>query len=106
MLRITIHETDDAMAITLEGRIAGPWVAELGRAWAEAAPRLSSRKLFLDLRNVTYVDMNGEQALKNIYAQTGATFVATSPSLLFLAGEIAGNNSGRIEMGPANDYSE
>jgi hypothetical protein len=50
--------------------------------------------------------MNGEQALKNIYAQTGATFVATSPSLLFLAGEIAGNNSGRIEMGPANDYSE
>jgi anti-anti-sigma regulatory factor len=106
MLRITIHETCDAMAITLEGRIAGPWVAELGRAWAEAAPRLSSRKLFLDLRNVTYVDMNGEQALKNIYAQTAATFVATSPSLLFLAGEIAGNNSGRIEKGPANEYSE
>jgi len=74
MLRITIHETDDAMAITLEGRIAGPWVAELGRAWAEAAPRLSSRKLFLNLRNVTYVDRNGEQALRTIYAATRATF--------------------------------
>ena len=102
MLRITIHETDDAMAITLEGRIAGPWVAELGRAWAEAAPRLSSRSLLLNLRDVTYVDTHGEQALKRIYAQTGATFVATSPSLLFLAGEIAGNNAGRIEAEPVN----
>jgi hypothetical protein len=98
MLRITIHETDDAMAIALEGRIAGPWVAELGCAWAEAAPRLSSRKLFLNLRNVTYVDKNGEQALRTIYAATGATFVATSPSLMFLAGEIAGSSACRIEL--------
>ena len=106
MLRITIHETDDAMAITLEGRIAGPWVAELGRAWAEAAPRLSSRMLLLDLQNVTFVDRNGEQALRNIYAQTGATFVATSPSVLFLAGEIASHNAVRLELEPVNARSE
>jgi len=106
MLRITIHETDDAMAITLEGRIAGPWVAELGRAWAEAVPRLCSRALSLDLRNVTYVDRDGEQALKNIHAQTGATFVAASPSLLFLAGEIAGSNTSRMELEPVDACNE
>jgi hypothetical protein len=106
MLRITIHETDDAMAIKLEGRIAGPWVAELGRAWAEAAPRLSSRKVSLNLCDVTYVDRNGEQALRNIYAETGATFIATTPSVLFLADEIAGNNPDRIEVEPANECNE
>jgi anti-anti-sigma regulatory factor len=96
MLRITIHETDDAMTIKLEGRIVGPWVAELGRAWAEAVPRLSSRKVLIDVCNVTYVDESGEQALRNIYAQSGASFVATTPALLFLAGEITGNNASRI----------
>jgi|HubBroStandDraft_1064217.scaffolds.fasta_scaffold19527_2 hypothetical protein len=102
MLRITIHETDDAMAIKLEGRIAGPWVAELGRAWAEAAPRLSSRKVLLDLCDVTYVDKHGEQALRSIYAQTGATLVTSAPSIQFLAGEIAGHHEGHIETRPVN----
>jgi hypothetical protein len=102
MLRITIHETDDAMAIQLEGRIAGPWVAELGHAWAEAAPRLASRKLSLNLRDVTYVDIGGKQVLRNIYAQTGATLLATSPSTQFLAGEIAGNSEDRFEQEQVN----
>jgi anti-anti-sigma regulatory factor len=106
MLRITIDETNDAMAIKLEGRIAGPWVAELGRAWAEAAPRLSARKVFIDVCNVTYVDKSGEQALRNIYAQTGASFVATTPEVLYLAGEIAGNHAGRNEVEPANACNE
>jgi anti-anti-sigma regulatory factor len=105
MLRITIDETNDAMAIKLEGRIAGLWAEELGAAWAEAAPRLSSRKLFIDICNVTYVDKTGEQVLRNIYAQTGASFAATTPSVLFLAGEIAGNNLGRIELEPVNARS-
>jgi anti-anti-sigma regulatory factor len=102
MLRITIHETDDAMAIDLEGRIAGPWVAELGAAWAEAAPRLSSRKLVLNLLNVTYVDKRGAQALRNIYAQTRAKLIAATPSVLYLAGEITGDDRNGIEAGHAS----
>jgi anti-anti-sigma regulatory factor len=103
MLRITIHETEDAMAIKLEGRIAGPWVAELGCAWAEAVPRLSSRKVFIDVCNVTYVDKSGEQALRNIYAQSGASFIATTPAALFLAGEITGNQNARTQVEPINE---
>jgi hypothetical protein len=75
-------------------------------AWAEAAPRLSSRKVFIDVCNVTYVDKSGEQALRNIYAQTGASFVATTPEVLYLAGEIAGNRAGRNEVEPASACNE
>src|ERR1035438_3285034 len=53
MLRISIQETAEEVELKLEGRIAGPWAAELGRVWVETAPRLSSRKLVLDLSSVT-----------------------------------------------------
>ena len=69
MLRITTDENDQAIEIKLEGRIAGPWVAEFSRTWIETAPRLARRKLVLDLRNVTYVDALGKQALIHIHAQ-------------------------------------
>ena len=48
----------------LEGRVAGPWAAELGRVWAETAPLLASRKLIIDLHNVTYADASGKQVLR------------------------------------------
>jgi len=101
-LRITIHETDDSMVIQFEGRIAGPWVAELGQAWAEAAPRLKSRKLSLNLCDVTHVDSGGKQVLKRIYAETGATLIASNPWTQFLASEIAGDNEDEIEREPLN----
>ena len=47
-LRITIHEEPEAVAIKLEGRIAGPWAEELSRVWVETAPRIASRKLSID----------------------------------------------------------
>jgi hypothetical protein len=97
-LKITIHETDDAMAIQLEGRIAGPWVAELSRTWAEAVPRLSSRKVSIDLCGVTYADVSGKQVLRDIYRQTGANLVANSPWAEYLAEEIANSNTDPINQ--------
>jgi hypothetical protein len=105
-LRITVQETDDSMAIQLEGRIAGPWVAVLGDAWAEAAPRLNSRKLSLNLCDVISVDSGGKQVLRSIYAQTGASLVANSPWTQFLASEMAGNNPAPMEENPHNVTSE
>src|ERR1017187_2949732 len=105
-LRITIHETDDATTIRLEGRIAGPWVAELSRAWLETAPRLASRKLSLDLRNVTYTDVSGKQVLYEIFAQTGASFVTSTPSTQYLAQEVAGQNQNRIQQEPRDGNNE
>jgi hypothetical protein len=72
MLRISIAETIDALEIKLEGRIAGPWAAELGRVWVETAPRLAKRKLILDVSGVTYADAGGTHLLGQIYSQTNA----------------------------------
>jgi anti-anti-sigma regulatory factor len=103
MLRITIHETDDEMAIRLEGRIAGPWVAELGHAWAEAAPRLASREVVLDLRDVIFADEKGKQVLKEIHSQTKAKLVADTQWSQFLAGEVSGINPDHLEEEPGNE---
>lgn len=78
MLRITIEETVEALEIKLEGRVTGPWVAELSRVWVETAPRLASRKLVLDVSGVTYADAGGTYVLGQIYSQTKAELIAGS----------------------------
>jgi anti-anti-sigma factor len=76
MLRISIEENVEVLEIKLEGRIAGPWAAELDRVWVETAPRLATRKLVLDLSSVTYADPAGAQVLGQIYKQTHADLLA------------------------------
>ena len=99
MLRITTQEDEQAIEITLEGRIAGPWVAEISRAWRETAPRLASRKLSLDLRNVTYADALGKQALRHIHAQSNAELIVSTPWTQYLADEIRTNSLRREVAG-------
>jgi hypothetical protein len=40
MLRITVEESECAETFKLEGKIVGPWVEELSRAWHALAPSL------------------------------------------------------------------
>lgn len=87
-LKITIQNSEKEIEITLEGRVAGPWVAELNRVWVETAPQLGNRTLSIDLRNVTYADAPGKQLLREIYSQTHARLVASSPWAQYLAEEI------------------
>jgi anti-anti-sigma regulatory factor len=88
MLRITINQSEQDAVIKLEGKVAGPWVAELSRTWKEQAPLLASRKLSLDLRDITYSDASGKQALREIYEQTGARLLTGTPMTRFLAEEV------------------
>jgi hypothetical protein len=87
-LKITIQNGDKEIGITLEGRVAGPWVAELSRVWVETAPQLANRTVSIDLRNVIYADALGKQVLREIYAQTHARLIASSPWAQYLAEEI------------------
>ena len=89
MLRITIEQNEKAMAIKLEGRIAGPWAAELSRVWERTAPSLAARKLSIDLRDATYSDVDGTRILRTIYHQTGAELVSGTPWTQYLAEEVA-----------------
>ena len=88
MLRITIQNGEKEIGMTLEGRVAGPWVAELSRVWMETAPQLGSKTLSIDLQNLIYADAPGKQLLREIYAQTHAKLVASSPWAQYLAEEI------------------
>jgi ABC-type transporter Mla MlaB component len=92
-LRITFEETEHAMKLRLEGRVAGPWAEELSRVWVERAPQLASKKLSIDLHNVTYADAGGKQVLRTIYAQTRAELIASTPWTQFLAAEVAANDA-------------
>jgi hypothetical protein len=105
MLRITIQENEGAMAMKLEGRIAGPNVAELSRVWAERAPFPDSTKLSLDLRDVIYADDLGRRVLREIYTQTNAELVTGTLWTHYLAAEImAGSTKTHaVEAGNANN---
>ena len=95
-LRITIQENEIAMEIKLEGRLAGPWVNELTRVWQEKAPQLGSKKLLLDLRNMTYADAYGTQTLRDIYGQTNAVLLAGTPWTRFIAEQITRDDAQNI----------
>lgn len=101
-LRISISESKTSMGITLEGRVAGPWAAELSRVWVETAPQLQSRELILDLRNITYADSAGTETLKRIYTQSQAKLLAASPWTEYLANEIRKASSKDATRGVKN----
>jgi anti-anti-sigma regulatory factor len=87
-LRITVEENSSAMTLKLEGRVAGPWAAELSRVWEQTLPTVAARPLSLDLRETTYADAAGIQALRDIYAQTGAAILTGTPWTQYLAQKV------------------
>ena len=102
MLRITINESDAAIAMTLEGRVAGPWVNELSQAWSEISPRLGRRTVSLDLCNVTYADAGGKKLLSNIYEQSNAKLVTNNLWAQYIADQIS-KSSKNQENGHGNN---
>jgi anti-anti-sigma factor len=87
-LRITIEENEQAVIVKLEGRIVGPWAAELDRLWEQTAPSLGPRNLSLDLRDTTYADAGGIRVLRTIYSQTEAAILTSTPWTQYLAEEV------------------
>lgn len=85
MLKITVHDEAKGQTIQLEGKIVGPWVEELSRAWYTLVSSSGSKKLHLDLRGVTFVDTKGRQLLHEIYQKTNASFLADSPLTQYFA---------------------
>jgi ABC-type transporter Mla MlaB component len=77
MLRISPIESDNHHAILrLEGRVAGPWVAEL----SNACERLlgEGRPLELDFTDVSFVDSNGVALIARL-ASRGIAVAGCSP---------------------------
>lgn len=91
MLRITIESEGVAVPkLILEGRIAGPWVDELDRVWADASSKLAGKKIEIDVRNVTYANAAGKEVLRKIVTETHAELLTGGLSTQDLADEVIG----------------
>ena len=99
-LRISIQENDNTIGFTLVGRLAGPYVVELERAWSEVSTRLDRKKLSVDVRDLTYSDATGKQVLRTMFKRSGAEFITHSDWSHHFAEEIKNVNgnhaAGRI----------
>jgi len=59
----------------LAGRLAGPWLEELDRTWADV--RRDADGVLLDLSEVTFVAPEGRERLESMYKE-GARFKTSS----------------------------
>ena len=87
MLKITVYETEELVTLKLEGRVAGPWVAEFDQTWRSLVPSLKSRRLAVNLSGVTYIEPDARRLLAEIYERTGARFEAGTLLMRFYADE-------------------
>ena len=69
MLKITIHNSTNAATLSLEGRLAGPWVEELERSWQAVRDDSPDKPVIVDLCDVTFVDAEGRKLLSRMYEQ-------------------------------------
>jgi outer membrane protein len=71
MLRITTQKKRGKTTLSVEGRLAGPWVAALEQCWRELHASEPQEKFHLDLCGVSFIDAAGKVLLKEIYRQGG-----------------------------------
>ena len=98
-MKISIQETNEAVVLKIEGRTAKPVVDELSRTWQRLAPALGSRKLSIDLRGVTFMDLAGRHLLAEIHAKTGAEFLADTPMTKYFAEEAMRGDEANLGSG-------
>ena len=85
-MKVTLYQHEaEAVTLKIEGKVFGPVVPELHRAWQDLAPSLGSRKLSVDICGVTFIDATGKRLLAEIHAKTGAEFLADTPLTKYFA---------------------
>jgi len=87
MLRIDIHHGAEATSFTLEGKLTGPWVAELENCWHTLISTEPSRAILVQLAAVTFMDSKGKALLTRMCRQ-GARLVPTGCLMKAMVEEI------------------
>jgi outer membrane protein len=70
-LRITTEKRRGKNFLSVEGRLAGPWVAALEQCWRELHAASPREKFNVNLCGVSFIDAAGKVLLKEIYRQGG-----------------------------------
>ena len=86
MLRINVTSGPDGATIALEGRLIGPWVAELDGCWQRL--RHSPVPICVELDGVSFIDAGGRALLDAMYAD-GVELIATDVMMRAVVEEIA-----------------
>jgi anti-anti-sigma regulatory factor len=76
VLRIAMTEELWGQRWTLQGRLSGPWVAQLKSNWKKSHCPDGIRKCVVDVSGVTFVDLEGERVLAAMM-KDGAEFIAS-----------------------------
>ena len=73
MFKISIIDTPVQRKLVVEGMLSDPWVAELRTTCRNANRDLDGRKLVIDLRSLTVISREGEDAILDLMKE-GAKF--------------------------------
>jgi anti-anti-sigma regulatory factor len=76
MLRITTLNHETKTEVVVEGKLSGPWVAELERCWQTAVSTQPCSPILIDLTAVSYVDAEGKELLTRM-RRNGAEILVT-----------------------------
>jgi len=100
MLKITLYDGARELRLRLEGKLSGPWVAELRQCWQTASSTTQGRKTVVDLQEVDFVDAEGQSLLADLHRE-GVRLVAATPFMQALLGEVARVcGCGRVKENP------
>jgi hypothetical protein len=73
MLKISIMDGHTERRLIVEGKLVGPWVAELRGACENANTDLFGRTLIIDMKHITAISQEGENVLSELI-QKGIKF--------------------------------
>jgi anti-anti-sigma regulatory factor len=76
MLKTAITDQPLEQRWTLQGRLSGPWVAQLKSNWEKSHDKNGNRKCVVDVSGVTFIDLDGESVLATMM-KDGAEFIAS-----------------------------
>jgi hypothetical protein len=93
MLKISVIDRRTERRLVLEGKLVAPWVAELRTAWQAANGQVGGPALVVDLRNVTVISQEGENALLELMGD-GAKFRCSGVLIRHLIHELARRRRG------------
>src|SRR5271163_2375349 len=71
LLRITTEQKRGKLVLSVEGRLAGQWVAALEQCWRDLRASSPGGKFSINLCGVSFIDAAGKVLLKEIYSQGG-----------------------------------
>jgi hypothetical protein len=92
MLKISVIDSRSQRRVVIEGTLDEPWLAALRGSWQAAKADLGSRKLVLDLKNVTRISEEGESALSELVKE-GACFSSSGVLTKYLLQQLVRRNN-------------